>query len=412
MIVTHKIQCFPSKTQESIITQTLGACRWVHNHYLALNINRHKEKLPFTSAYEFSKELTVLKKTDEYGWLNEVSQKAVKQSIIDCEKAFKRFFKKKGGFPNYKSKYRNPITSYYLYPVNGEYKHNKIKLPLLGWVRIRENDYVFHTHIVNARIIKTKQNKYFIQMSTEIPSIKREVLSKGIGIDLGIKKYLSVACNDGNLYQFDSFIFDDYIKKCQDKIIKLQKVISNKAEINYNISLTKYYNDNHEEPDETTKNKLKGESYCSNCIRKVRRKIVNLNKKITDYKIDKIHKIVRSLVKAKPEFIAIENLFIYNMLSKSNQIHSKSLSKHISESKFRYFVNFLKCKCLHYNIETHIANKYFASSKKCCKCGTKKKDLQITDRIYKCEKCGNIIDRDLNAAINLLHMNRKDYTLI
>ena len=403
MIVTHKIQCFPSKTQESIITQTLGACRWVHNHYLALNINRHKEKLPFTSAYEFSKELTVLKKTDEYGWLNEVSQKAVKQSIIDCEKAFKRFFKKKGGFPNYKSKYRNPITSYYLYPVNGEYKHNKIKLPLLGWVRIRENDYVFHTHIVNARIIKTKQNKYFIQMSTEIPSIKREVLSKGIGIDLGIKKYLSVACNDGNLYQFDSFIFDDYIKKCQDKIIKLQKVISNKAEINYNISLTKYYNDNHEEPDETTKNKLKGESYCSNCIRKVRRKIVNLNKKITDYKIDKIHKIVRSLVKAKPEFITLENLDVSEM--RENESTTHKFHDIIGKSNWYKFRTILTNMAKPNGCEIRIANKYYPSSKKCHICGHKNK-ITLDDRTITCKNCGKTYDRDANAAINLYNLEK------
>ena len=134
--------CFPNQTQKQIINRTLGTCRWIHNKYLAINIENHKHNRPFMTAYDYSKELTKLKKYDpDYEWLNDISQKAVREAIINTYKSFKRFFKKTGGFPKFKSKYRNPVTSYYLYPVVGKYQHNKIKLPLLGWMRICENSH-------------------------------------------------------------------------------------------------------------------------------------------------------------------------------------------------------------------------------------------------------------------------------
>lgn len=413
MIITHKIQCFPNETQKSIINQTLGACRWIWNRYLAYNIENYKNDIPFTSAYDFSKLITILKENDEeYSWLNNISQKAVKQSVIDCEKTYKKFFKKNAGFPKFKSKHKNPVTSYYLYPVTGKYEHNKINLPVLGLMRICENSYTITSHIINARLIREKTGKYFVQLSTEILPEKREILTNPIGIDVGIKKYLSVASINDNYYQTDSFIYDKYIIKRQSKINKLQQIISNKAEINYFRSLNKYLDDHCcEEPDNVTKNIMKGESYSSSSIYKVRKKILLLNNKIFYYKKNKIDNIVSTLVKAKPEYIAIEDLSITNMISRGNKNHIVELSKHIQDSKFYYFKEHLMNKCKYYNIPIHLANKYFASSKKCSNCSNIKKDLTLNDRIYICDECGFTIDRDLNAARNLVHMKKKDYKI-
>lgn len=414
MIITHKIQCFPNQTQKSIINQTLGACRWIYNQYLALNIERHRAGKSFVSAYDYGKKITVLKKEDPtYMWLSNISQKAIKQSIITCENTYKRFFKNKKGFPKFKSKKRNPVTSYYMYPVKGKYKHNKIKLPLLGWMRICENSYVIHSHIVNARMIRTKQDKYFIQLSTDVPGIEYEVGSPGIGIDVGIKSFASIARADGKVSQIPSFIQDSRIRKYENRIMKLQRIISNKAEMNYGKLLNNYLDSHHgDEPSEEYKNIMKGVSYSSSNIQKVRRKIVALNKKISDYKTNKLCHIVNALVKAKPEFVAIEDLSVSNMISKSNPTHVSTLSKFISSSRFYEFRTRLMNKCLYYNIPIHLANKYFASSKICCNCGHKKKSLLLSDRIYTCEECGTTMDRDLNAAINLVNMKKKQYSLI
>jgi putative transposase len=116
-------------------------------------------------------------------------------------------------------------------------------------------------------------------------------------------------------------------------------------------------------------------------------------------------------VKAKPEYIAIEDLSVTNMISRGNENHIVELSKHIQDSKFYYFKEHLMNKCKYYNIPVHLANKYFASSKKCSNCDNIKKDLTLNDRIYICDKCGFTIDRDLNAARNLVHMKKKDYKI-
>lgn len=405
---------FPNQTQSIIIEQTLGACRWIHNRFIGYNIEKYKDGKPYTSAYDFSLMLTKLKKENpEYSWLNDVSQKAIKEQLIYTDKSFKSFFKKKKGFPKFKSKKKNPVTSYYLYPVVGKHKHNKIKLPLLGWMRISENSYVIHSNIINARLIKENTGKYFIQLSTEIEPETREVLSRPIGIDVGIKKYISISDDIDNFYQVDSFLNDDYIIKKENKIKNLQRIISNKAEINYGRLLNKYYDDHHgEEPIDYYKNIMKGESYGTSSIYKIRKKISLLNDKIYHYKKNKIDQLVSSLVKTKPEYIAIEDLSISNMISRSNESHVISLSKHIQDSKFYYFKEHLIHKCKYYNIEIHLANKYFASSKTCSCCGNKNKNLTLNDRTYKCPECGFTIDRDINAAINLVHMKKKEYKVI
>ena len=164
-----------------------------------------------------------------------------------------------------------------------------------------------------------------------------------------------------------------------------------------------------ETPNESKEKEMRGESYSSHSIRKVRKKILRINKKISDYKTDKLKKLVNHLTKSKPEYIAIEDLSVSNMISRTREDHSATLSKHIQDSKFFYFKTHLAFKCKQRNIELRIADKYFASSKKCSRCGWKNKDLHLDDRIYYCHECGLEIDRDANAAINLLYMKTKYY---
>ena len=175
-------------------------------------------------------------------------------------------------------------------------------------------------------------------------------------------------------------------------------------EVNYGKYLHIFMNKNHREPSEIEKNIMKGESYRSNAIDKVRMKINRVNKKLNDYKVDRINKLVNSLVKAKPEYISMENLSISDMVSKTRDDHKRTLSRHIMESKFYYLFTRFKQKCDVYGVELRLAKKYFASSKICSTCGHKKKDLKLDDRIYICDECGLEVDRDLNAAVNLLNL--------
>ena len=417
MIRTNKIQCFPNQTQKETIYKTLGACRWIYNQYLGYNLKIYDEGKPFVSGYKFSVMLTQLKKTsDEYKWLNGISQKAVNMSFLDAEKAFKSFFKKKTGFPKFKSK-KSPVQSYYLYPVecktkHKKIKHNKIKLPRLGWMRIRENDYVPKAHILHARLVVSNVGKFYITLTyddkNDIP--KKKPKSPAIGIDVGIKNYMSIYSANGENLQIESLVNCDYVKRLNEKKVKLERILSNKAEINYGKLLNAFLDKHKREPNEFEKKIIRKESYGSAQINKVRLKINRINKKISDFKTDRINKLVNALVKTKPKYITIENLSVKEMVSKTRDDHKKSLSRYIMDSKFYYLFQRIIWKCKVYGVELRIANKYFASSKKCSECGHKKKDLTLDDRVYVCDDCGLEIDRDLNAAINLL--NTDDYMII
>ncbi len=414
IIRSYKIRIYPNNNQIKIINQTLGACRWIWNDYLSMNINNHKNSKPFISGYEYSRMLTQWKKNDiKYMWLNNISSKAIHESFMNCDEAFKKFFKNKIGFPRFKSLKRNPVKGYYFATDKVKFKHNYINLPILKWVKISENSYIPNNRpLCGGTIVKDIDDKYYIVLRVyhdiadfkDTSDIKH---NKGIGIDVGIKSYITGYSKDGEIFQIPKFINDSAIIIYEEKIKNLQKIISNKMEINYGRLLNKYLdNHNGEEPNDNYKNIMKGESYSNNCI-KLQHKINVYKKKIHNYKKNKIDNIVIKLVRSKPKYITIEDLSIKNLLENNA---SSDLHKYIQDSMFRYFFIKLIEKSQYYDIQIRRANKFFASSKLCSNCGNKLKELPLSIRIYNCPCCGISIDRDINAAINLC--NLKKYTII
>ena len=252
-------------------------------------------------------------------------------------------------------------------------------------------------------------NKYYDMIIYNTNS--KEVIKNnfGLGIDVGVKSYASIY-NGKDSKQVKHFKDYERYKCLSKRIIKLQQVLSKKAEINY-YRLLNAYIDKHEgnEPNEQTKNIMKGESYNSSNIRRIKSKIRRLFNKLRNIRKDYINKLVNMIVaRTKPLFITIEDLSISISNIISGEGHH-TLHKYITESGFYYFKERLIRKCQEYNIELRIADKYFASSKKCCICGHKNKNLTLSDRTFICPKCGNERDRDLNAAINLY--NTKKYSI-
>lgn len=343
-IISYKIRIYPDKKQEKIINRTLGACRWIYNDFLAKNIEGRKNGEKYMNDKAYSKKLTKWKESDpDYMWLNEISQKAVAGAFRDCDEAFDKFFKKKGKFPRFKSKKRNPVTGYYFKTDDLKFRHNYVNLPILHWTKISENDYIpnivlkkgkdgkkekydeLGRRYVGGTIKKDTDGKCYIVVRCEIPfelldrrddtdKDGNEVfVSSGMGIDVGIESYITAHIKGGCTFKVDSFLKDPKIKKYQDKIVKLQRIIANKMEMNYGKLLNDYL-DKHEgkEPSEVTKNTMKGESYSNTC-RKLQKKINSLNKKIHNYKRDKIDKLVLTLARRKPEYITIEDLSVKNL---------------------------------------------------------------------------------------------------
>lgn len=406
-----KIRIYPNKTQERLIQQTLGACRWIYNQYLGYNKERYAIDGSFTSGYSFSKIVTQLKKSDEkYYWLNEISSKAIKNSIMNAEKAFKNFFKGISRFPRFKSK-KDPVNSFFFVKDSIHFNtgaKNIIKIPILKYVRITERHYLPNEEDITSGHVIYDHGKYFVSFKYQILPKDKIVLSDGIGIDIGVSKYLTIFRNPDTHYTEENFIFDERYKSIDEKIKRIQQIISNKMEINYKRLEAEYVNNHNKLPDDKTKNTMKGKSYDTSNIRKLQRKLTRLYFRRSNYAKDKVNKMVCMIAKAKPEYITIEDLQVKNMTAniKNAENNHHELHDYIQKSMFRYFRTRLEQKCCEYSIELRIADKYFASSKKCSNCGHKNKDLTLENRVYVCDKCGLFIDRDLNAAINLCNLKK------
>ena len=407
-----KLRIYPNKTQEMVINRTLGACRFIYNKYIEYNINYYKETGKFLTAYDFSKILTELKKTEEFSWLNEISSKALKDSIMSCEKSFKRFFKKKQARPpKFRSK-KQPIQSYFFIKDSihlNTGKKNIIRIPILKNIRITERNYLPDEKLVTSGRIIKEGDKYYISFIYDTDIKESTIRSQGCGIDLGIEKFATIHYKTGDTMVIESFVNSNKFKEINEKIKYYQRLISQKAEINYG-RLKNNYLDQHQDGKipEKSKNIMKGESYNTSQIQRLKKKISKLYKKKVNIAKDTILKLVDILVtRTKPRYITIEDLCIKNMIE-TEGFHD--LHRLITESRWFFFKERLSQKCKEYNIELRIADKFFASSKTCSLCGKKNKDLKLSDRMFICPHCGYKIDRYLNASINLC--NTKKYSLI
>ena len=407
-----KIRIYPNKTQESIINRTLGACRFIYNKYIEYNITYYKETGKFLKAYDFSKIVTKLKKTEEFSWLNEISRKALIESVMTCEKSYKKFFKKKQPKPpRFRSK-RQPVQSYFFIKDSIHFntgKKNIIHIPILKNIRITERNYLpDKKSITSGRVIK-ENNKYYVMFIYNTNIKESTIRSVGCGIDFGIEKFATIHYKTGDTMIIESFVNSDKFKEINEKIKYYQRLISHKAEINYGRLKNKYLDKN---PDgkisDTLKNIMKGESYNTSQIRRLKKKISKLYNKKVNIARDIILKLVDILVtRTKPRYITIEDLCIKNMIE-TDGFHD--LHRLITESRWFFFRERLSQKCKEYNIELRIANKFLASSKTCSSCGKKHKNLKLSDRMFICPHCGYKINRDLNASINLC--NTKKYSLV
>ena len=411
MMKVSRLRIYPNKSQLKLINETLSCCRYIQNKYIEYNQRIYEEEKRFISGYDFSKIINKLKKNDDnFKWINNYSSKAIKDAIMNEEKAFKSFFKKGYGYPKFKSRKRLNHESFFFIKDNIRLTPNKrvIKLPILGKIRITDYKSIPNLEdITSGRIIR-EYDKYYVSFIYKTESRDVYHINMKVGIDVGIKNYGTIYWESHDCFLIPHFKDQDNYKKYKNEIIKLQMIMSNKANINYNRLLNQYIDKhNGELPDEKYKNIMKGESYNTSNIRRIRKKIRRCYYKLNNIRTDYINKLVYNIVAiAKTKIITIEDLSISNMLTnnKNHKLHS-----YISDSGFYSFREKLINKCHEYNTEIRLAKRYFKSSKTCYNCGHIKKDLSLNDRVYKCKKCGIEVDRDINAAINLCFMKKNDF---
>ena len=381
MIKTIRVMLLPNNKQKTKLFQYADTARFAYNWVLGREQENYKNGGKFISDGELRKEFTQLKKTDEYAWLNEIDCDVPKQAIKDACEAYRDFFKGYTKFPRFKSK-KHSAPKFYQDNVKIKFTDTHVKLMLVAGkgkatskrnqkfcrIRLAEHGRIpTNCKYCNPRIKYDGINWYITvgieyEDSTTLPS------NEGIGIDLGIKD-LAICC-DGNTYK--NINKTQRVKKLEKRKRRLQRSISRKYE----------------------KNK-KGESYCktSNIIKR-EKELLKLNHRLTNIRQNYLHQTTSEIVKREPSFICIEDLNIKGMMK------NRHLSKAIQQQCFGEFRRQIEYKSAWNNISVIIADRFFPSSKLCSCCGTIKKDLKLSDRVYKCE-CGNVIDRDYQAALNL-----------
>ena len=375
LLKSFKTEINPTEEQKVKIRKTIGTCRYIYNFYLAHNKELHDNGEKFKSGKSFSVWLNneYLPQNPDKLWIKEVSSKSVKHSIENGCVAFTRFFKHQSTFPNFKKKGRSDVKMYFVKnnPKDCRCERHRINIPSLGWVRIKEKGYVPTTkdgYVIKSGHVSIKADRYYVSVLIEIPNNKIANHSKeGIGIDLGLKDFAIVS--NGKTYK--NINKSAKLKKLEKQLIREQRSLSRKYE-----------------------NIKKGESTQRANIQKQKRVVQKLHHKIDNIRTDYINKTIAEIVKTKPSYITIEDLNVSGMMK------NRHLSKAVASQKFYEFRTKLQAKCKESGIELRVVNRWYPSSKTCHCCGTIKKDLKLSDRIFQCD-CGYIEDRDFNAALNL-----------
>lgn len=376
MLKAYKTEIDPSPEQIQKIRKTIGVCRFVFNLFIETNQTRYSRQLPYMPAYDFSKYLNheYMTANPDKQWIKSVSSKAVKKSITNADAAFKKFFKKQANYPKFKKKNKSDPAMYF---VNAglHVERHRIKIPTIGWVKLKEFGYIPTQGKFISGTITQKAGRYYVSVLTETAPPELNSLSNpGLGIDMGVKNLAVVS--DGHV--FKNINNRSRIKNLEKKLRREQRRLSRKYE--------------------SSKKSKKGNATRQN-IQKQQLKIARIHHQLNCIRTDYENKVINTLVRTKPAYIALEDLNVSGMMK------NRHLSKAIANQRFTQFRTKLITKAKTFGIEIRLVDRWYASSKTCHNCGYVHQTLKLSDRTYVCPCCKFVIDRDMNAAMNIRDTN-------
>ncbi|MGX2960144.1 RNA-guided endonuclease InsQ/TnpB family protein [Peribacillus sp. JNUCC 23] len=374
---TYKTEIYPTQEQIIKLNQTIGVCRFLYNQFISYNKEVYEKEGKFVSGLDFDKyvnnELSV---QEGFEWIKKAYGKARKKSIMNVENAFKRFFKELSKFPRFKKK-RNQDVSFYA-PRNNKgdllIERHRIKVPFLGWVRLKEKGYLPVKQQAKNITITQKAGRYYISalLDCDFPYSNNQQKSEGIGIDLGIKEFAFAS----NGHSFRNINKTPRVRKFEKKLKREQGSLSRKYE---------FY-------------KKKGGKSAAKERRNLNKNILRVQKLyqrlLTIREAYRQH-VVSMMVKTKPSFITIEKLNVKGMMK------NRHLAKSVANQGFYDFKQRLLHSCKKFGIELREVDTFYPSSKLCSCCRHKKVNLSLSDRIYKCDNCKVELNRDHHASLNL-----------
>lgn len=372
---SYKIRIFPTREQEQKMWNHIGACRFIWNYMFEYQEQLHKRNEKHLSAFGMIQLLKPLKNDGEHDWLYDVSNTSLQRICHDLADAYIRFFNEVANHPKFKSKKKSKPS----YPASFENFYfkdeNVLNIEKIGKVKYKTDlQFPFgwdKKRYSNVRI-SYKDKKWYVSFSMPFESQERQLTDSSMGIDLGIKDLATVEFN-GEQITFHNINKSKQIKDLKRKLVHIQRSISRKYE----------------------QNKQGNKFVKTNNIIKEEDKLRKIYARITNIRHNYIHQTTYKLVSLLPARIIMEDLNI------SGMIKNKHLSRAIGEQCFFEFIRQMKYKSEWNGIKFVQANRFYPSSKTCSGCGCIKSDLKLSDRIYICNECGLVIDRDYNAAVNL-----------
>lgn len=351
---TYKFRLYPNKEQEKMLANYFGSVRFVYNHFLAKRKEQYEQTRKSSNYYEQAKELTAMKKTEAFSWLKEINSQTLQHALRHLETAYVNFFKGRTRFPRFHSKKHGGS---FAIPQHFKVEGNRVFIPKFkGGIRFAKNQDV-QGELRNMTVSVTPGGKYYVCIMALVEVGDLEKTNLSVGIDLGLKDF--VITSNGDRYSSNKFI-----KKYSKKLATMQKHLSHKK---------------------------KG----SGSWNRQRIKVARLQEKIMSCRKDKLHKISIDLIR-RYDVVCCEDLNVKGM------VRNHHLAKSVSDASWGTFVTMLEYKANWYGKTLVKIGRFYPSSKTCHHCGHVKEELSLADRYYTCPNCGELIDRDLNAAKNIL----------